>query len=185
VIIIPMAKIIPGRSILRICWNLLSKAGSRVQGRFVEARKRTCSECATSPSSWTKNSALHLFREISLVSFNFNFCFEKKDQVTQWQVESFHLLSIWIFPILSFQILKEKLRTNGKESVGSISPTNFISLMLCRLYRAFHRFGQAKLPYGGSVLGSSQILILPQLPLKMILGLKVVKIDSKIKNSLC
>jgi len=51
-------------------------------------------------------------------------------------------------------------------------------------YRAFHRFGQAKFPDGGSVLGSSQFSILPQLPLKTMLGLKVVKIDSKIRNSL-
>jgi len=49
-------------------------------------------------------------------------------------------------------------------------------------YRAFHRFGQAKFPDGGSVLGSSQFSILPQLPLKNVLGLKVVKIDSKISN---
>jgi len=47
-------------------------------------------------------------------------------------------------------------------------------------YRAFHQFGQAKLFHdGGSVLGSSQFSILPQLPQKMMLGLKVVKIDSK------
>jgi len=49
-------------------------------------------------------------------------------------------------------------------------------------YRAFYRFGQAKFPNGGSILGSSQFSILPQLPLKMILCLKVVKIDSKISN---
>ena len=48
------------------------------------------------------------------------------------------------------------------------------------LYRAFHRFGQAKIAYGGLVLSSSQFLILPRLPLKMMLPSKVVKIDSKI-----
>jgi len=32
-------------------------------------------------------------------------------------------------------------------------------------YRAFHRLGQAKFPDGGSVLGSSQFSIMPQLPL--------------------
>jgi hypothetical protein len=52
-------------------------------------------------------------------------------------------------------------------------------------YRAFHRFGQAKLADGGLILGSSQFLVLPQLPLKMMLGLKEVKIDSKISNLLC
>jgi len=32
--------------------------------------------------------------------------------------------------------------------------------------KAFNPFGQAKFPYGGSVLGSSQFSILPQLPQK-------------------
>ncbi len=49
-------------------------------------------------------------------------------------------------------------------------------------YREFNGFGQAKFPDGGSILGSSQFSILPQLPQKMMLGLKVVKIDSKISN---
>jgi len=48
------------------------------------------------------------------------------------------------------------------------------------MYRAVHIFGQAKFAYGGLVSGSSQFALLPQLPLKMMLGLKVVKIDSKI-----
>jgi hypothetical protein len=47
-------------------------------------------------------------------------------------------------------------------------------------YRAFHRFGQAKFAFGGSILGSSQFTPLPQLPLKTMLGLKVVKIEPKI-----
>jgi hypothetical protein len=51
--------------------------------------------------------------------------------------------------------------------------------------RAFHKFGQAKFHDGGLVLGSSQFSVLPQLPPKMMLGLKEVKIDSKIGNSLC
>jgi len=46
------------------------------------------------------------------------------------------------------------------------------------LYRAFHRFGQAKFPDGGLVLNSSQFSILPQLPLKTMLSLKVVKFNS-------
>jgi len=53
-----------------------------------------------------------------------------------------------------------------------------------RCYRAFNRFGQAKCPDGGSVLGSSQFSILSLLLLKTMLGLKVVKINSKISNSL-
>jgi len=49
----------------------------------------------------------------------------------------------------------------------------------------FHGFEQAKYPDGGLVLGASQFTILPQLSLKTMLSLKVVKIDSKISNSLC
>jgi hypothetical protein len=44
-------------------------------------------------------------------------------------------------------------------------------------YRAFHGFRQAKFAFGGLILGSSQFTILPQLPLKMMLNLKVVKMD--------
>ena len=48
------------------------------------------------------------------------------------------------------------------------------------LYRAFHIFGQATFAYGGPVLGSSQFLLLSQLPQKMTLASNVVNIDSKI-----
>jgi len=51
-------------------------------------------------------------------------------------------------------------------------------------YREFHGFGQAKIAYGGSILGSIQFTLMPKLSPKMMLGLKVVKIDSKINNSL-
>jgi len=44
---------------------------------------------------------------------------------------------------------------------------------------------EAKFPDNGSVLGWSQFLILPQLPLKTMLNLKVVKLDSKIIFSIC
>ena len=54
----------------------------------------------------------------------------------------------------------------------------------CQLYRAFHRFGQGKVANGGLVLGSSGFSILSQLPYKMILDSKVVKIDSKITISI-
>jgi len=52
-------------------------------------------------------------------------------------------------------------------------------------YRAFHGFGQAKFSYGSLALGSSQFTLLTQLPQKMTLNLKVVKIDPKIIISLC
>jgi len=47
-------------------------------------------------------------------------------------------------------------------------------------YRAFLEHGQAKFPDGGLILGSRQFTLLPQLPPKILLDLKVVKIDSKI-----
>jgi len=60
---------------------------------------------------------------------------------------------------------------------------------LYRLYqncteRAFHGFGKAKFLDGGSVMGSSQFSMLPQLPPKIQLDLKVVKINPKIIISL-
>jgi len=52
------------------------------------------------------------------------------------------------------------------------------------LNKVFHGFGQAKFANGGSILSSSQFTLLSQLPLKTMLSLKVVKIDSKISHSL-
>jgi len=43
-----------------------------------------------------------------------------------------------------------------------------------RFYRAFHGFEQAKIGYGGLVLGLSQFPLLPWLPQKMKLASKVV-----------
>jgi hypothetical protein len=51
-------------------------------------------------------------------------------------------------------------------------------------YSVFQGFRQAKSASGGSILNSSQFLILPQLPQKMKLSSKVIKIDSKIIISL-
>jgi hypothetical protein len=51
-------------------------------------------------------------------------------------------------------------------------------------YGVFHHFRQAKFAYGGSILGSSQFMLLPQLPQKMELASKEVKVDSKIIVSL-
>ncbi len=51
-------------------------------------------------------------------------------------------------------------------------------------YRVFHGFGQAKFPDGGLVLDSNQIS-LPQLPPKIMLDSKAVKVDSKIIILLC
>jgi hypothetical protein len=48
----------------------------------------------------------------------------------------------------------------------------------------FQIFRQAEFAYGGSILSSSQFLILPQLPQKIQSASKVVKIDWKIIISL-
>jgi hypothetical protein len=52
------------------------------------------------------------------------------------------------------------------------------------LYSVFQGFCKAKSENGGSILSSSQFLILPQLPQKIKLASKVVKVDSKIIISL-
>ncbi len=44
----------------------------------------------------------------------------------------------------------------------------------------FTYLGKLNFPNGGSVLGSSQFSILPQLPQNIMLNSKVVKIDTKI-----
>jgi len=51
-------------------------------------------------------------------------------------------------------------------------------------YRAFHGFGQDKFANNGLVLGLSQFSTVLQLPPKILLKSKVVKIDSKIIISL-
>jgi len=47
------------------------------------------------------------------------------------------------------------------------------------------RFGQSEFPDGGLVLGSSQFSVLPQLPSKILLDSKVVKMDPKVIILLC
>jgi hypothetical protein len=49
-----------------------------------------------------------------------------------------------------------------------------------KFFIVFHKFKQAKFAYGGSILSSSQLLLLPQLPQKMKFASKVVKTDSEI-----
>ncbi len=44
-------------------------------------------------------------------------------------------------------------------------------------YTVFYQFREAKFCNGGSILSSSQFLILPQLPQKIKLASKVVKVD--------
>jgi hypothetical protein len=52
----------------------------------------------------------------------------------------------------------------------------FGMIAIWQAYRVFHGFWQAKFAYGGLVFKTIYIL-LPKLPLKMMLILKVVKID--------
>jgi hypothetical protein len=56
--------------------------------------------------------------------------------------------------------------------------------MLALTYSRFQGFSKAKSANGGSILSLSQFMILPQLPQKMKLASKVVKIDPKIIVSL-
>jgi hypothetical protein len=51
-------------------------------------------------------------------------------------------------------------------------------------YSVFQEFSKAKSAIGGLILSLSQFLILPQLPQKIKLASKVVKVDSKIIISL-
>jgi hypothetical protein len=55
-----------------------------------------------------------------------------------------------------------------------------VPFCFCHSYSVFQGFSYAKFAYGGSILSSSQFLILPQLPQNMKLTSKVVKIDPKI-----
>jgi len=77
-------------------------------------------------------------------------------------------------------VLKERIYS-CRYSFVSYNP----GMLSISCYKAFHGFGQAKFPDGGLVLDSSQFSILPQLPSKILLNSKVVKIDPKIIILLC
>jgi hypothetical protein len=55
---------------------------------------------------------------------------------------------------------------------------------IINFYSVFQGFSKAKSANGGSILSSSQFLILPQLPQKIKFASKVVEVDSKIIISL-
>jgi hypothetical protein len=57
---------------------------------------------------------------------------------------------------------------------------NFSIQLKLESYSVFQGFSKAKSANGGLILSSSQFLILPQLPQKIKLASKVVKVDSKI-----
>jgi len=87
---------------------------------------------------------------------------------------------------LAAKCTKHTLETGQEFSVGRKWPASrtLPTPRLRRFYRTFHGFGQAKFNYSGLILGTSQFTLLPQLPLKTMLHLKVVKIDSEIIISL-
>jgi len=66
-----------------------------------------------------------------------------------------------------------------KKNFFNASILHFFNYIIFLSYRAFHGFEQTKFAYGGSISGLSQFTLLPKLPQKMMLNLKVVKIDSK------
>ena len=73
------------------------------------------------------------------------------------------------------------------ENVGSVIHIKRLnkSAFVFAIQTAFRGFGQAKILHRGSVLDSSQFLILPQLPQKIMQASKVIKINSKIVILLC
>jgi len=93
----------------------------------------------------------------------------------------FHFYVAWKTVTLKKTILKKWVINNNKSPNES-----WIFLMkfnrpventhLC-YYRVFHGFGQAKFAYHGLILGLSQLILKPQLPLKKMLNLKVFKMD--------
>jgi hypothetical protein len=70
--------------------------------------------------------------------------------------------------------------SNGKK----VRKNNFEGSSNGWSYSVFQGFSKAKSANGGLILSSSQFLILPQLPQKIKLASKVVKVDSKIIISL-
>jgi hypothetical protein len=71
-------------------------------------------------------------------------------------------------------------KSNVSDTAATASSTPQTSL---NIYSVFQGFRQAK-SANGSILSTSQFLILPQLPQKIKLASKVVKVDSKIIISL-
>jgi len=74
----------------------------------------------------------------------------------------------------------EPTNTHQQQSVqveeitqGQKQGKNILKFFFQRWYRAFYKFVQAKSAYGGSILGSSRFTLLPQLPLNLMLNLKL------------
>ncbi len=87
-------------------------------------------------------------------------------------------------------VCDDGLKTNSTLFLLNLRFAFYFFIVICllirlkRYYSVFLGFRDAKSANGGSILSSSQFLILPQLPQKMKLASKVGKVDSKISVSL-
>jgi hypothetical protein len=75
-----------------------------------------------------------------------------------------------------FGVIDQKRRWGTGQGGGVFKLSSFLPYF----YSVFQWFSKAKSANGGSILRSSQFLMLPQLPQKIKLASKVVKVDSKI-----
>ncbi len=66
----------------------------------------------------------------------------------------------------------------SRESKSTLLPLSFSHKSYAR-YSVFHRFRLLKFAHGGLILSSSQFSLLTQPPLKTIIAIKGVKVDSK------
>lgn len=121
----------PGRSIFVICWNRRKSAGSKVQGRFVEARNSTWSDRDSRPSSWTRNSALHL--KIT------RFC------VWFWDYLFFHI-PFWGFMLTAHSPVSQ-------ESLSLIKENNRGCIGSCKLKDMSDKFLRVSSPFAGHAAG--------------------------------
>ena len=127
----------------------------------------------------------HFQNQVPVCRIRFRCCCMSADR--SWRTS-------WEFSILCPSTWRSSWRSGSTNSHVQSGPgmtenrPNFVGIKIIDhftcIYRAFHRFGQIKFVYGGPVLGSSQFLLLLQLPPKMMLASKMVKIDSKIIISL-
>ncbi len=81
---------------------------------------------------------------------------------------------------LTWLWFKKEVKSDSKIIISIFN----LHLLHTLRYSVFQGFSKAKSANGGSILSSSQFLILPQLPQKIKLASKVVKVDSKIIISL-
>jgi hypothetical protein len=130
------------------------------------------------------------FTSLRLCSAKSKHFFEKKNLKKKYLNErenSFNSGTCHLLREKKFKFTEKKfpifLSSNTKMSV-SLLLTFAISIDFYMYYSVFQGFSKAKSTNGGSILSSSQFLILPQLPQKIKLTSKVVKVNSEIIISL-